>query len=852
MITYLQGSMRISDTTINRTVKKDETIMNRKIIAIIVLGLVLLASLLACGYFGMKTVRRTRLRHAAMEAYEKKDYILAERLLHAYVRQDPNAEAEYVALANVYRAFGDTEKEAQMWQSASSLNPLNPEYYENMLNSAMKSASYQLLHSILGRKAKIGETFTDQELYLYVISSYRSDYQKDGDDAYQKAVEADPEAFHKNELGRMAEFMVKYQKLSEAERNEFLNQAIESEDPVVRFEALYTAFSRLRQRIGNETGHETEIEAFLKQIVETNYFVGTQLLANYYYSNFRFSDAIDILEPYLKTIDDINLYLLYEESCVFEGKLDELKALEKKLRRRPDSLSILADYCEMLIPYMEKDEEKLSAAVRKSGKIVNTPLSRFIRLRVAMTNDSINEIQTVAQEIFSSEPFHDLHNRALFVCLTYLSRKMQKPENQNDPSQMAELAKILSGHVSGNRLLTDIILTDQYKKGLAKEAELMAAVEQFPDDALLQQVAAEYLILNGKAEQALDILEQTLANLEAEKQENAEEQKSSEEQETNEDQEASEEEEADEDQQANEEEMKNFSNKTRFLKMLALDQLGRRNDAAIIFQSLVEQTEFDVELLAQYFLFCVKDKREEDLISMANKLDSVKDGKLDHYGKFFRAAALLVEIDVNKTEGETEEETEEDQKVKEALDLLASTPTGDPEFTLYAANRLSDHSRLDEAEAKYKAILKTYHTPPLILINLSELYHERGDEAKALDTAKEAFELEKSSVSMLPAFIYAKRLSEADRYEDAVGILNFPRRSVNYREDVVELWVDCMHHVIEKSIAEERFSQAEEQCKHLLTISPDDAFGKENLEKVQKLIKQQNVKAHSEQTAPAA
>ena len=105
---------------------------------------------------------------------------------------------------------------------------------------------------------------------------------------------------------------------------------------------------------------------------------------------------------------------------------------------------------------------------------------------------------------------------------------------------------------------------------------------------------------------------------------------------------------------------------------------------------------------------------------------------------------------------------------------------------------------------------------------------------------------------MLPAFIYATRLSEAKRYEEAVGILNFPHHAVNYRKDIVELWGDCMHHVIENSIAGERYMQAEEQCKHLLTIAPDDEFGKENLEKVQKLIKQQNDKAHSEQTAPAA
>ena len=107
---------------------------------------------------------------------------------------------------------------------------------------------------------------------------------------------------------------------------------------------------------------------------------------------------------------------------------------------------------------------------------------------------------------------------------------------------------------------------------------------------------------------------------------------------------------------------------------------------------------------------------------------------------------------------------------------------------------------------------------------------------------------------MLPAFIYARRLSEEKRYEEAVGILNFPHHAVDYREDVVELWTDCMRHVIEKSMAEQRYSQAEDQCKHLLVIVPDDEFGKENLEKVQKLLKpkKDGAQQSGDAAAPAA
>ena len=89
---------------------------------------------------------------------------------------------------------------------------------------------------------------------------------------------------------------------------------------------------------------------------------------------------------------------------------------------------------------------------------------------------------------------------------------------------------------------------------------------------------------------------------------------------------------------------------------------------------------------------------------------------------------------------------------------------------------------------------------------------------------------------MLPAFIYARRLSEAGRFEEAVDALKFPRHEVNCRADIVELWVSCMKQVIENSIRDRKIQQAEDQCKHLLLIVPEDEFGKENLEKVREIL----------------
>lgn len=755
--------------------------ITRKTILLGMLGLVLFTVLLVCGLFGVKMAYRAHLRHKAMATYEKGEYESAERLLLQYAQRDPDDEAVFVALADIYHEFGNVEMEAQMWQTASSLDPQNREYSTNMLTCAVKSASYAILHGILSRKAKGDEPLTDQELYLYVISSYRSGCPTDGKNAYNKYVSLDPDAFHKNDLGRMAEFVAIYPTFSDSEQDLFLSDAIQSEDPVIRFEAIYFAIRRLEQR-NDDLSYDEEIERLLKLAVETNYYAGTPLLGDYYFSKTRFDDTIEVLEPYLKTIDDISLYLQYAESCAFTGRIDKLKELEKKLRQKTGVLPLGADYCEILIAYLENDKEKLAANVRKSGRHIDSTLLRFIRLRVAIENTSFSEILSLAKDIFSKPPFHDLHNRALLICLDYISGEMKKPVNQEDPSQMAELAKILSEYLYGNRLLTEIILMDQYNRNLVKEEYLIAAHDYFPDDQLLLRITAEHLIAKGKGEQALAILEQ-MAN----------EKKS---------------------------ENKKTDIRIQFLLVLALDQVGQKDEAADVFLELLEQTEFNPNLLGQFFYFCLNNTRTEDLAAMADRLDAAGNEKTEHYDYFFRAAALLL--------------SEDKSKEKEALDLLVASPTNEPELTFYAANCLCKHDCLEEAEAKYSAITKTYYNPSLIYVNLSIIYHAMGEVQKALEAAKTAFELEKKS--MFPAFIYAKRLSEAKRYEDALKTLNFPHHAVDFRKDIIELWCECVHHVIEKSFTERKFLLVENLCIRLLIINPDDEFGKENLEKVRKIL----------------
>ena len=250
-----------------------------------------------------------------------------------------------------------------MWGAASSLNPLNAEYRENMLISTLNAADYLNLHGILARKKMLQEEFTAQELYFFVISSYRSAYAKDGDDAYREYVKADPEAFHKNDLGRMAEYMAISADLSEGERKAFLDRMRQSEDPSVRYEALFSTMLRTMALAGDDASYDEEIETLLKQLVEANPYAGTPILVDFYFSRCRFDDTIASAGPYLERIDNIELCLLYAESCVFTGREDKLKELEKKLLGKTGQMRQMSDYCGILIAFMDNDEAKLDTAI---------------------------------------------------------------------------------------------------------------------------------------------------------------------------------------------------------------------------------------------------------------------------------------------------------------------------------------------------------------------------------------------------------------------------------------------------------------------------------------------------------
>ena len=185
---------------------------------------------------------------------------------------------------------------------------------------------------------------------------------------------------------------------------------------------------------------------------------------------------------------------------------------------------------------------------------------------------------------------------------------------------------------------------------------------------------------------------------------------------------------------------------------------------------------------------------------------------------FFRAEELLLR-----------------EKKNEALSLLETAKTDHPDFAFRAANLFSQYDLLDQALSCYLTLAGKHPDKQMVFANIAEVYLAKGMKAEALSSAKQAWEANRDG--RIGQFVYAKMLAENGQYQDAEKVLKIPNRKVELPDEIKKLWTDIMHHAIENSIAGERYMQAEEQCKHLLTIAPDDEFGKEKLKKVRELLK---------------
>ena len=752
----------------------------RLILVIVLISVVLLSCLGFLGYFGIKTMRRSHLRSEARKAFSAEDWKMAEKLLNEYVARDPDSEEDFVRLAQVYHHLGNTGEEMLCWYKASTLNPLKPEYWDSYTTCAMNAREFSHFYSSFSRKSALNAKQTPREIMLYLISAVMTDHARDAGNYYERIHKADPKFFQKDDLGRFTEFLVTAAKHSADERSKILEQGIQSDDPVVRLESILQQLVDLELSGENTESVDEQEETLLKQAVELNRFAATPLLVSFYFSRLKFGSVIETAEPFLADIPHLQLALVYAESCVYGAQPEKLKPLAQKFHTLGLRHRILASYFDALYQFslgMEgKRNTELAGLMQKVGSVVQTDLANLVNLQIALNNDSLEKICTTFETIMKNPPFHSVQGRARLAVRQYLWNKINENPTLADDPRVAKLVQFLAVPGGEDPFLMRLMISDLYRRNVLTRQILQDNLEAFPEDPYLLQVAAEFELFHDNPGRCLNYVQRFYAL-----------------------------------------ELEERSNTFDLLHMLALELSGKIDEAAKEFAALLENNEMNRELLYRYLMFCTNHKREAELSKMADRLDASKEPDLKALAPFFRAEEMFLQ-------GKTEE----------ALSLLETSKTDQPDFALYAADKFSSCGRVDQALSRYLALVGRHPDRRVVLANIAEVYLAKGMKKEALSYAKQAWEMNHDDG--IGQFVYAQMLAENGQYQDAASVLNIPNRKVELPDEIMNLWTDIMHHAIEDSIANQRYMQAEEQCKHLLIFAPDDAFAKENREKARKRI----------------
>ena len=720
------------------------------------------------GYFGVKTMRRSHLRVAAREAYDAEDWRLAEKLLNQYVEQDRDSEEDFIRLAEVYRHLGNTDEEMLCWYRASTLNPLKPELWDNYLDSAMRARAFRTLFTALSHKLLSNAELSAKEKMLYLVCAVMTNRAKDADQYYRDMLAADPEAFGKDDLARYAEFLVKFDTLGEAERSRAIEEGMRSEDPFVHLESVLLYLTELKNSGKDAETILEEREALLKQAAELNRFAMTLHLADYYFSQLKFESVIEVAEPYLADIVNIPMAILYAESCVFVARPEKLIPLADRYYELGGKYSSLANYFRALYDFTQGAElnDELARRMHELGGAIQTDLANLIALQVALNNDNVETVGSALEAIMKNPPFYNIRERARSAVHLYLWNKvMSNPELARDPGPLVKLARIIFPLGDKDPFLMRIIVADLRNRDMLTGPIIQEQLDDFPYDPYLLEAAAEFELFDGNPEGALEYTERFYSLKDG-----------------------------------------NRSNTIDLLHMLALELAGRIDEAAKEYAALVDNNEMDRTILYRYFRFCIDHKRRAELSAMADRLDASAVPDLKALAPFFRAEALFLQ-----------------EKPEEALALLETARTDQPEFALRAANMFFAHDKLDQALSRYQALLDKHPDKQLILANIAEVYLAKGMKAEALSLARQAWEADQDNA--IGQFVYAKMLADDGRYQEAEKVLKMPSRQVELPDGMKTLWTDIMLHCVREDLENRQYTRAFERANQYLLFFPgDDTF----------------------------
>lgn len=739
--------------------------------------LVFLICLGACFFYAFKDIGKYRHYSRASALYAAGDYEAAKDVFLKVLAEDPNKEEAVAAMAEIYHREGSWTNETFFRQRLMRLNPLDPKLRTDFLESAFRARNFAVIYSYLNLRILEGEELSPDEAALFVISALHSGHVSNGKSFYDLKRKNNPKYFHGTERGRFVELKMDTGEMDEPWLLNCLAFLDAAEDPMVRFETIDTLLYYYAMQ--NDQKSEEKMEELLRECAEINNFAGAPLLANFYFMHYRFDDAIKVCEKYLETKTNAIMPILLGESYALSGQTEKLLPLaERMISLNVRQSKIIASYLNALHAFCEGDYTRLQDSLLETASTINTPLSGLMALQIALLTDSTKGVRQNLLAIMRKRPFMDFRQRARTAVLEYVMENA-KGDLASDPeklSDFAEIAVLLETRGDDTSFYRRIILLDRFNRNLLKEDELKDALEKYPTDTILLQIASKYYLLNGKPARAMDYIAEYNALEDAP-----------------------------------------GKDSVAILHMVALDMLGRKDDAEKEFRAIVEKG-MDDSLLFLYFTFCIENEFTESLKSLAAWLEALpKDSPTRSILPFVRAEILFAD----------------DATKNQALELFEKSNSTDPRFIFLAALRLSEAGRLDAALRRFLSIRKTYQDKVSLNIEISKVYGKKGDKKSELAYARTAWQENKNDLSA--RYAYGKCLFEDGQVADAFSVLGSPQYRAEFPADMLKLWEKVVRAQMKSDFEAARYTPVMENARRLLTCFPEDKEAREYLDKVENI-----------------
>lgn len=738
-----------------------------------------------CLYYAFSDLGKVRDYAKANSLLEAGDYEGAKKMFIKVLTADPNKEDAVSALAGIYNRFGDWSNEAFFRQRLMRLNPLNEEYFHDFMETAFRARNFDVIYSNLRLKVMEGSELPPDDGALYLIAALRSGHVSDGKSFYAEMKKKDRKYFEGSERSRFAAMLAETESMDSDLARKYRTFLDSAQDPMVRFETIIVLLDYLSRRTDAES--LAEAESLLREATELNNFAGAPLLADFYFSHYRFDDAIAVCDEYLKTKLNAFMPILLGESCALGGHSERIPALSERVRQAGGRQSnMIAAHLDAVKAFCDGDYGLMRTKLRDSGSLIETPLASLMKLQDALMADSRKETLRTLGAIMNGRPFLDFRQRARSAALDYLLEKTDG-DIFSDPDLLthcAEIALLIQTPDDDVSFLRRIVTLDRFRRNILQEEELLDALRTFPGDLVFLRIAAEYYLTFGQPGRAMECIAEYNALPIPDKPSIA------------------------------------------VLHIRALTRLNLKSEAEKEFRALLEESGDD-SLLFPYYEFCVSNGFQDSLKSLAGWLESTPQKSARRSAlPFVRAEILLVE-----------------GKTAQALDLFKKSPADDSRFIFHAASRLAEAGCVDDALTRYLSIKDICPDKVMLNLNLSELYAGKGDAAASFDCARTAWQLDRSHLRA--RYVYGKRLFDAGQYAEAVNVLDFPPYKMDFPEDMLSLWRDAMMKQIKVDFDAARLIPALEKAKHLLVYFPDDKDAQEFLRKIEESRRQEKQNART-------